>query len=115
MKKIGMSLLAVAGCAAFAVAGVMAKPADEKVNGWVVDAKCSANAKMLGDVECAKKCAAGGSPLVIVSDKDQHVYKVDNQAALAAHAGHHVSVTGAVTGDSIHVDKVTMLSQTKPM
>ncbi len=101
MKKIGMSLLAVAFCAVTFVG--ISRAADEKVTGYVIDEKCSANAKMMGNVECAKKCEDGGSKLVIATDKGGKVYAVDNQDALKGHEGHHVTVTGAVTGMSIHV------------
>jgi hypothetical protein len=47
--------------------------------------------------------------MVIVTDKDQKVLLVDNPDALTEHAGHHVAVTGTVSGDSIHVDSVKMI------
>jgi hypothetical protein len=34
---------------------------------------------------------------------------VDNPDALKGHEGHHVAVTGQLTGDSIHVGSVKML------
>jgi hypothetical protein len=34
---------------------------------------------------------------------------VANPDALTGHEGHHVAVTGEVTGESIHVDSVKML------
>ena len=80
MKKIGMSLLAVAFCAV-AFVGV-SRAADEKVTGYVIDEKCSTMPKMMGNVECAKKCADGGSKLVIAADKGGKVYAVDNQDVL---------------------------------
>jgi predicted nuclease with TOPRIM domain len=107
MKKIGMSLLAVALCTiAFAK---VSRAADEKVTGYVIDEKCSTMPKMMGNVECAKKCADGGSKLVIATDKGGKVYAVDNQDALKGHEGHHVTVSGAVTGMSIHVTDVAMM------
>lgn len=107
MKKIGMSLLAVVFCAVTFVG--VSRAADEKVTGYVIDEKCSTMPKMMGNVECAKKCAEGGSKLVIASDKGGKVYAVDNQDVLKGHEGHHVTVTGAVTGMSIHVGDVAMV------
>lgn len=106
MKKIGMSLLVVA----LSVVGFakVSRAADEKITGYVIDEKCSANAKMMGNAECAKKCADGGSKLVIATDKGGKVYAVDNQDQLKGHEGHHVTVTGEVTGKSIHVTDVAM-------
>jgi hypothetical protein len=34
---------------------------------------------------------------------------VDNPEKLTGHEGHHVAVTGHVTGDSVHVESVKML------
>jgi hypothetical protein len=34
---------------------------------------------------------------------------VDNPDVLKGHEGHHVAVTGTMTGDTIHVDSVKML------
>jgi hypothetical protein len=47
--------------------------------------------------------------MVIVTDKDQKVLKVDNPDALKDHVGHHVAVTGSETADSIHVQSVKMI------
>jgi hypothetical protein len=112
MKKAGM-FLAVAVCAAFLVATVVAMPADTKITGWVTDAKCGAKGASASHADCLKKCMDAGEKLVVVSDKDKKVYAVDNQDAVTAHAGHHVTVTGAVTGDSIHVDSVAMVGGMK--
>jgi hypothetical protein len=47
--------------------------------------------------------------MVVVTDGDQKVLAVDNPDKLTGHEGHHVAVTGTVSGDSIHVDSVKML------
>ena len=39
----------------------------------------------------------------------EKVLTVENPDVLTGHEGHHVAVTGKVTGDSIHVDSVSML------
>jgi len=79
------------------------------VHGWVTDAKCGAKGANAKAEACTKKCLAGGSPMVIVTDEDQKVLTVDNPDALKEHEGHHISATGHVMGDSIHVDSVKML------
>jgi hypothetical protein len=47
--------------------------------------------------------------MVVVTDGDQKVLTVDNPKKLEGHEGHHVAVTGTVSGDSIHVNSVKML------
>jgi hypothetical protein len=45
----------------------------------------------------------------VVTDGDQKVLNVENPDALKGHEGHHVAVTGHVSGDSIHVMSLKML------
>jgi sugar/nucleoside kinase (ribokinase family) len=77
------------------------------VNGYVTDSKCGAKGKT--NAECAKKCMEKGAKVVVVTDGEDKVLAVDNPDALTEHVGHHVAVTGKVSGDSIHVDSVKML------
>lgn len=105
MKKISVGVLALAFVACVAMA-----QKTTKIEGWITDAKCGAIAGSdPSNAACAKKCAEAGEKLVFVGDKDKKLYAVDNQDAVKGHEGHHVSVTGRVTGDSIHVEKVDML------
>jgi len=46
--------------------------------------------------------------MVIVTDGDQKVLAVDNQDALNGHEGHHVTVTGTMSMDDMHVASVKM-------
>lgn len=101
MKKI---LLTATALLSFSAASAFA----ETWNGTISDSMCSTKhvAATKEDMECAQKCVKGGSPAVlVVGDK---VYKIDNQDAVKDHVGHKVSVTGTLTGDSIHIDKVGM-------
>lgn len=79
------------------------------VKGWIVDDKCGAKAAHDGNEACTKKCLAAGAKMVVVQDGDQKVLQVENPDALKEHIGHHIAVTGTVSGDSIHVDKASML------
>ena len=79
------------------------------VNGWVADSKCGVKGANAAAAECTKKCLAAGAKMVVVTDGDQKVLTVENPDALTGHEGHHVAVTGHVTGDSIHVESAKML------
>ena len=79
------------------------------VNGWITDAKCGAKGANAAGEACTKKCVAGGEKMVIVTDGDSKVLAVDNQDALKGHEGHHVTVTGTVSKDSMHVASVKMM------
>jgi hypothetical protein len=112
MKKISL-MLAVAFLAAVALA--QSSPSKtESISGWITDAKCATKGGDLSNADCAKKCAEKGEKLVLVTDKSHKILAVDNQDALKGHEGHYVSVTGTVSGDTIHVDKVAMLKEPKP-
>jgi hypothetical protein len=109
MRKV--LLICVAICFLLALSALafddMGKSAT--VNGWVADDKCGAKGANAGAEACTKKCLAAGAKMVIVTDKDQKVLAVDNPDALKGHEGHHISATGEVKGDSIHVDSMKML------
>jgi len=107
MRKILVLLLAVA--VVVMIASVSFAAGAETVNGWISDAKCGAKGANASAEACTKKCIAAGEKPVVVTDKDQKVLTVDNPDALKEHYGHHVAVTGTVTGDTIHVDSVKML------
>jgi hypothetical protein len=79
------------------------------VNGWVADSKCGAGGAKAGQEACTKKCLEAGASMVVVTDSDKKVLTVDNPDALKGHEGHHVAVTGHVTGDKIHVESTKML------
>jgi hypothetical protein len=98
MKKLAL---------AFAVCAVSAFAAD--MTGYVSDAKCAADAaKAESDAHanCAAACAKKGAELVFVSGGK--VYKVDSQDKVKAHAGHKVTISGKVEGDTLKVDSVKM-------
>ena len=107
MKKLLLVLLAL--CVSFMMVSVAFAADSTTVKGYVSDSKCGAKGANAKAAECTKKCIKEGAKMVVVTDKDQQVLTVDNPDTLTGHEGHHVAVTGTVTGDSIHVDSVKML------
>ena len=76
--------------------------------GTISDDACAAKhvASTQTDVNCAASCIKnGGSAVLVVGDK---IFKIENKDAIKGHEGHKVTVTGKITGDSIHVDSVKM-------
>ena len=111
MKKL-FSVLVVLSLLFLLVAVVIASDDSDKaqtVNGWVSDAKCGAKGANAKGAACTKKCIEAGEKPVLVSDSDQKVLNIENPDAVKGHEGHHVAVTGHVTGDSIHVMEVKMM------
>jgi len=101
MNKL-MLLLAAMCLAVLCVTTAWA--ADDTLSGWVSDTKCGAKGTSEKHADCAKKCIGAGAKMALVTDSDKKVLTVDNPESLTGHEGHHVSVKGTVSGDSIKVD-----------
>jgi len=106
MKKLLMLLLALS--VIFLAVAVLAADSST-VNGYVSDSKCGVKGTSAKHAACAKKCIDAGEKMVVVTDGDNKILTVANPDKLAGHEGHHVAVTGTVTGDTIHVDSVKMM------
>lgn len=109
MRKASAAFVAIFFMLALSAAAFAGMGKSATVKGWVTDQQCGAKGANAAAEACTKKCLAKGSKMVIVTDDDQKVLLVDNPDALMEHAGHHVAVTGTVSGDSIHVDSVKMI------
>ena len=90
---------------------MLAAAKDMSWDGWISDSKCGAKGANAEHAACAQKCIGAGEKPVFVTDKDQKVVPIDNPDAVKDHIGHHVQVTGKLDNGTLHVDKVTMLSQ----
>src|ERR1700731_3242934 len=108
MKKILISFPAVS-VMFLMIAGASAADKTTTVNGYVSDSNCGVKGANASHAACMTKCLGKGAKAVIVTDSDQKLVNVDNPAVLKGHEGHHVAVTGAMNGDSMHVDSVKML------
>ena len=94
--------------AVFAICAMSAMAADW--TGYIVDATCAGKTPDKVESEahaaCAVRCIKGGTAAVLVSDGK--VYKISNQDKVVAHAGHKVTISGTMDGDTIQVDTVKM-------
>ena len=113
MRKLLLVCLAL--CVMFMLVGITFAADSTTVNGYVSDSKCGAKNAGEQGAACTKKCVAAGAKLVVVTDGDQKVIAVDNPDVLTGHEGHHVAVTGTMTGDSMHVDSVKMIAAKSAM
>jgi hypothetical protein len=107
MRKLLLICLALS--VMFMFVGISVADDATTVKGYVADSKCGAKGANEKAAECTKKCIKEGAKMVVVTDGDQKVLTVDNPDVLTGHEGHHVAVTGSVTGDSVHVESVKML------
>ena len=102
MKKLALAFVLVLSLFAFSAAAA-------ELTGYISDANCAkdvAKAESDSHAKCAQGCAKKGAALVLVSGGK--VYKIDDQTKVADHAGHKVTVTGNVDGDTIKVESVKM-------
>ena len=91
--------------AGFALCALSAMAAD--FTGTIMDTKCSTNEKMRENAACAQRCIKGGDPAVLVT-ADGKIYKIADQAKVVEHAGHKVTITGTLDGDTLKVESVKM-------
>jgi hypothetical protein len=100
MKKM-LAVLAFSAVGAFAA----------DWTGYIVDASCAGRqgAKSASEDHsgCAEKCIKGGAAAVLVNSEGK-VFKIANQDKVTAHAGHKVTITGKMEGDTITVENVKM-------
>jgi hypothetical protein len=75
--------------------------------GTIMDTKCSTNKAMRENAACAARCIKGGEPAVLVTDEGK-IYKIADQDKVVEHAGHKVTISGTMDGDTIKVESVKM-------
>ena len=105
-----MKKLALFAAAVLFAAAPLASAAEKTWTGVIGDEKCAKTHEKAGekDAECVKKCVAGGSKYVFMSEGK--TYKIANQdfKELKAHGGHKVALTGEMKDDTITVSKIAM-------
>jgi hypothetical protein len=75
--------------------------------GYIVDSACASKKAMWTNEKCAQSCLGRGEKAVFVTEEGK-VYQVADQDKVKAHAGHKVTVSGTMDGDTIKVDSVKM-------
>lgn len=98
-----------AGLALTLCAAALAFAADSTLTGYISDSQCGAKGMDEKHSSCAAKCVKEhGAKYVFVNEADKKVYVVDPQDKVAAHAGHHVTVKGAINGDTLKLTSIDM-------
>ena len=98
-----------------AVTSVAPRAAEQTWTGQISDSLCGAKHEeaaegqgKMPDRDCTLACVRGGSKFVLVSDGK--LLQIANQDLedLQTHAGHKVTLTGELKGESITVSKIEM-------
>jgi hypothetical protein len=93
-------------------AAALTMGADGSMTGWISDSNCGAKGANAKAAECTTSCVKQkGAKYVFVNDADKKVYAIDDQDKVAAHAGHHVTVKGDVSGESIKLSSIDMAAE----
>jgi hypothetical protein len=104
-----MKIKSVASLALLLSAATFTLAAAGSMTGYISDSHCGAKGAKAGHEECATKCVKEhDAKYVFVNDADHKVYAIDAQDKVAAHAGHHVIVSGTVEGDSLKLASIDM-------
>ena len=103
MKRFAAASLLTLGMAFSAMAA--------DFTGYITDTACAnkqgAKAASEKHAACAAKCINGGSPAVLLTEEGK-IYKIADQDKVKEHAGHKVTITGDLDGDTLKVESVKM-------
>ena len=103
MKRVVVLLMLVFAISLVAMA--------DEWTGYIADSKCAAKqgakAASDGHAGCAQGCIKKGDSAVLVTSEGK-IYKISNQDKVTEHAGHKVTLTGKMDGDTITVADVKM-------
>ncbi|MFY9804645.1 MAG: hypothetical protein WA211_10235 [Candidatus Acidiferrales bacterium] len=107
-KRLMLAAVAVL----FAVSLSSARQDSTKERSWsgvITNNMCGARDASAAKAECTTKCVKShGAKYALYDAKDDKVYILEPQDKADGHAGHDVTVTGALDGDTIHVASLTM-------
>lgn len=79
-------------------------------SGYVSCSMCEA-AKGASDShrECMEECLAKGANVVLVTDNDHRIIRIENPGAVSGQHAHHVALSGYMSEEGFHVISVRML------
>ncbi len=103
MKKLVLGFAVLLALAVTAMAG--------EWSGYISDSSCAkkqgAKAASDGHAGCAQGCIKKGDKAVLLTSEGK-IYNIANQDKVADHAGHKVTLSGSMDGDTITVSDVKM-------
>lgn len=105
--------LMLVAVAVFCAVGLSAAGQDgAKARSWsgvITNSMCGTRDATAAKAECTTKCVKShGAKYALYDPTDQKVYILEPQDKADGHAGHDVTVTGTLDGETIHVTSLTM-------
>jgi hypothetical protein len=100
-------------CVAFGVGLATAQfvyaAGQQTLYGYISDSKCAAKGATESHRECMEKCLAKGAGIVLVTDDDHHIIRIENPDTVKGHRAHRVALDGYMNGEVFHVMRVRIL------
>ena len=95
-----------------------AKAGPPAIKGWISDQTC-AQGRANGGIftgtnpDCAKKCIASGTKMVLIVPDQKKLLLVANPEAAKTHIGDFVEVTGSIDANTktLHIDTLKLLTK----
>ena len=107
MKK---ALLACAVlCLSFLMVPSVSAAREYTLYGYLSDSKCTTKGTTESHRDCMEKCLAKGGDVILVTDDDHRLIRIENQESVKGHHAHRVALDGYMNGDFFHVISVRIL------
>jgi hypothetical protein len=82
---------------------------NQTLYGYITCSKCAAKGATESHRDCMEKCLKSGSGVLLVTDDDHHLVRIENPDAVRGHHAHRVALDGYMNGDAFHVISVRIL------
>jgi uncharacterized protein YqfA (UPF0365 family) len=82
---------------------------EQTLYGYVSCSMCGAKGATESHRDCMEKCLAKGADVVLVTDDDHHLVRIENPDTVSGHHAHRVALSGYMNGDVFHVISIRIL------
>ncbi len=107
MKK---ALLICTLLCTFLMVRLVSAAGEQTLRGYVSCSKCEASKGAgEGHLDCMQQCLAKGADVVLITDNDHSLIRLENPNAVSAQHAHHVALYGYMNGTAFHVISVRIL------
>jgi|SRR5271168_3023214 len=112
MKKVLLACTALSLSILLVYAAVAAgqQPGGQlSLSGYLTCSKCAAKGATESHRDCMEKCLAKGANVLLYTDVDHHLIRIENPDAVKGHHAHRVLLDGYMNGDTFHVVSLRIL------
>ena len=107
MKK---ALLVCALLCSTCLVRLVSAAGEQTLRGYVSCSKCEASKGATGShLDCMRQCLAKGADVVLITDNDHSLIRLDNPSTVSTQHAHHVALYGYMNGTAFHVISVRIL------